>query len=140
MWYVSGTGWTIVNHKPRHHYHIQYAESQDGRDWGRSGVVCITYRTPDEYAFGRPCVVQDHDRYRMWYSCRGDRYRLGYAESDDGIGWIRKDHEASLGPSASGWDSEMIAYPLVFRHHGRLHMLYNGNGYGQTGIGLAIEG
>ena len=32
----------------------------------------------------------------------------------------------------------MIAYPFVFRHGGDLHLLYNGNGYGRTGIGSAV--
>ena len=34
----------------------------------------------------------------------------------------------------------MQAYPLVFDDTtGRRHMLYNGNGYGATGIGHAVH-
>jgi hypothetical protein len=138
MWYVSGTSWDVVNAQPRHRYLIKYAESLDGCRWSRSGVVCIGYQDDREYAFGRPCVRRDGDIYKMWYSCRGERYQLGYAESPDGISWVRKDGEAGLLPSDEGWDSEMITYPAVFHHRGRLHMLYNGNDYGRTGIGLAI--
>lgn len=137
MWYVSGTAWEVVNGEPRHRYLIKYAESQDGYRWSRTGAVCISYQGEEEYAFGRPCVIRDGGLYRMWYSSRGDRYRLGYAESTDGVSWVRKDDDAGLEPSADGWDSEMVTYPAVFRHRGRLHMLYNGNGYGRTGIGLA---
>jgi hypothetical protein len=92
-----------------------------------------------EYAFGRPCVMHDRDtgRYRMWFSVRGSAYRLGYAESLDGIIWQRDDQEAHLPLSPSGWDSEMITYPVVFAAEGILQMLYNGNGYGRTGIGMA---
>jgi hypothetical protein len=32
----------------------------------------------------------------------------------------------------------MIEYPCVFEHHGQWFMLYNGNGYGASGIGLAV--
>jgi hypothetical protein len=32
----------------------------------------------------------------------------------------------------------MVAYPCVFRHAGRLYMLYNGNDYERTGVGLAV--
>ena len=60
-------------------------------DWDRQGVVCIDYRRRSEHAFGRPCVLRDGDRYRMWYSYRGERYRIGYAESADGIAWTRMD-------------------------------------------------
>jgi predicted GH43/DUF377 family glycosyl hydrolase len=74
----------------------------------------------------------------MWYSYRGSRNRIGYADSEDGISWERKDGEAGIDVSASGWDSEMIEYPFVFDHDGERYMLYNGNGYGKTGIGLAV--
>jgi hypothetical protein len=137
MWYVSGTGWSETSTGPRHRYHIKYAESPDGRRWDRHGVICIDYHSADEHAFGRPCVIHDGNRYRMWYSYRGSHYRMGYAESDDGIVWRRMDSESVLQVSEAGWDSEMVTYPLVIRHRNRLHMLYNGNGYGRTGIGMA---
>ena len=137
MWYVSGTEWTQTSDGPRHRYHIKYAESADGRTWKREGIVAIDYASPDEYAFGRPCVVHDGDRYRMWYSYRGDRYRIGYAESRDGITWTRMDTENVLTVSDAGWDSEMVTYPVVLEHRHHWHMLFNGNDYGRTGIGLA---
>ena len=68
---------------------------------------------------------------------RGDRYRLGYAESPDGLVWTRHDDRAGLEPAADGWDAEMIAYPIEHAAAGRRVLLYNGNGYGRTGIGLA---
>jgi predicted GH43/DUF377 family glycosyl hydrolase len=74
----------------------------------------------------------------MWYSYRGRSYRIGYAESDNGIEWVRKDEEVGIDVSESGWDSEMIEYPYIFDHEGQRYMLYNGNGYGRTGIGLAV--
>jgi hypothetical protein len=137
MWYVSGTEWTSASGGPRHRYHIKYAESADGVRWDRRGVVCIDYQSPDEHAFGRPCVVRDGDLYRMWYSYRGSSYRIGYAESNDGIVWTRMDSEHVLPVSSTGWDSEMVTYPLIVNHDSRLCMLYNGNDYGRTGIGLA---
>lgn len=139
MWYVSGTSWTLEDGQPRHHYHIKYAESVDGIHWRREGRVAIDYATPEEYAIARPCVLKQGGLYRMWFSARGAAYRLGYAESHDGLTWLRKDDEGGLAPSEDGWDSEMIAYPVVFEHHGRLHMLYNGNGYGRSGVGHAVQ-
>ena len=32
----------------------------------------------------------------------------------------------------------MVCYPYVFDHAGNRYMLYNGNGYGRTGFGMAI--
>jgi hypothetical protein len=74
----------------------------------------------------------------MWYSYRGDAYKIGYAESCDGKKWERLDAQVGITTSASGWDSEMIEYPFVFDHKGHRYMLYNGNDYGRTGFGLAI--
>jgi hypothetical protein len=137
MWYVSGTDWYVERGEARHRYHVKYAESQDGVDWRPTGVVCIDYRDATETAIGRPCVLKDGALYRMWYCTRGPAYRLGYAESSDGLVWDRKDDEIQLEGPAETWDSEMQAYPLVFDHDGERHLLYNGNGYGATGIGYA---
>lgn len=138
MWYSSCVGWQIENGKPKHYYHIKYAESKDGIDWQRRGVMCIDFKSKDEYAIARPCVLKEDGIYKMWYSYRGESYRIGYAESKDGIHWERKDDEAGIDVSESGWDSEMIEYAFVFEHKGKKYMLYNGNGYGKTGLGYAI--
>jgi hypothetical protein len=83
----------------------------------------------------------------MWYSYRGlenyrtdknNSYRIGYAESDDGIAWIRKDEELGLDVSPSGWDSEMVAYPFIYADATRRYMFYNGNGFGRSGLGYAV--
>jgi hypothetical protein len=137
MWYVSGTGWELVDGRPRHRYHVKYAESRDGISWERNGIVCVDFADASEHAFSRPCVVKDADLYRMWFSARGTTYRLGYAESNDGVQWERKDEEAGIA-SSGDWDSEMQAYPAVFDDGGKRYILYNGNGYGRTGIGWAV--
>jgi hypothetical protein len=138
MWYVSGQGWEMENSQPKHYYHVKYAESADGLSWDRRGVVCIDFNSEDEYAIGRPCVLKENGLYRMWYSYRGRSYRIGYAESADGIYWKRRDEQVGIDVSDSGWDSEMIEYAHVFDHKGERYMLYNGNGYGRTGLGLAV--
>lgn len=138
MWYLSCTGWSTRDGKPEHHYHIKYAESLDGIAWERRGLVAIDYLDASEYAISRPSVVRDWDRWRMWYSCRGSSYRIGYAESQDGVCWARHDSESGIDVSDSGWDSSMIEYPFVFDHEGSRYMLYNGNGFGKSGFGLAI--
>jgi hypothetical protein len=139
MWYATGTGWGSPDGQRQHRYHIRYAESNDGLAWRRDGVVCIDYANADEYALTRPCVIRKGDAYLMWYSRRGSTYRIGYAESGDGLSWIRKDDEVGIDVSSGGWDSEMIEYPFVFEHDRRRYLLYNGNGYGKTGIGWAVS-
>jgi hypothetical protein len=118
---------------------IKYAESDDGLHWRRDGRIAIDLEGNGEYAIARPCVVRNAGGYHMWYSYRGNAYRIGYARSDDGFTWRRCDSEAGIGVSPSGWDSEAIQYAYVFSHRGRLYMLYNGNQYGRTGFGLAVR-
>lgn len=138
MWYLSCTKWEIVNGRPQHWYHLKYADSKDRADWTRKGAVAIDYAHPGEYAISRPSVLKDGQMYRMWYSWRGARYRIGYAESADGTTWVRKDDQAGIDVSHDGWDAEMIEYPHVFQHRDTYYMLYNGNDYGKTGFGLAV--
>lgn len=135
MWYVSAVEWV---HPDLPRYNIRYAESKDGLHWDRKGTVCIDFKSPQEHALARPCVLREDGRYKMWYSYKQDDYRIGYAESPDGIHWTRKDEEAGIDVSATGWDSQMIEYAFVFNHGGKKHMFYNGNEYGKEGIGYAV--
>ena len=134
-WYVSCVKWENEK-KPKHYYHIKYATSADGINWLREGKVAIDFEE-GEYAIAPPCVIKEDGKYKMWFSARGDFYQIFYAESLDGINFERK-KEPILSSSEFGWDSGMAAYPHVFDHNGKRYMLYNGNGYGKTGMGLAI--
>lgn len=136
MWYGSNLRWGKEQKDMAHL--IKYAESPDALHWKREGVIALHFKSDSEYAMSRPCVLKEDGIYKMWYSYRGESYRIGYAESEDGINWTRKDNEVGMDVSASGWDSEMIEYPYVFEHKDQRYMLYNGNGYGKTGIGLAV--
>lgn len=146
LWYASSTGWTVVHGHPEPLYQIKYAESDDGAHWRRDNVTCLEYTFEGE-ANARPTVLKENGRYLMWYCFRGSvdyrtdkaqSYRLGYAESDDGIRWQRMDERVGIERSEDGWDAEMMEYPFVYRHKGRKYMLYNGNGFGATGFGYAV--
>lgn len=137
MWYTAGVRWAPDGSELKHYYHIRYAESDDGIAWRREGKVAIDFQG-DEYAIGRPCVVRDADRWRMWFSRRGRAYRIGYAESMNGIDWTRRDELAGIDVSPGEWDGEMIEYAAVFDQAGSRWMLYNGNGFGRSGLGLAV--
>jgi hypothetical protein len=141
-WYNSGVRWERTADGWRHYYGIHYAESRDGIDWTCRPGMCIPFADDYEYAFGRPSVYYLDGTYYMWFAHRATRdiatYRIGFASSADGYTWLRNDALAGLDVAPQGWDSEMICYPYVFAHHGLMYMLYNGNGYGRTGFGLAV--
>jgi len=139
MWYVSGFRWEERKDQLVSYYHVKYAHSRDGIEWRREGHICIDL-TPGETNIARPCVLLDADGYRMWYSHNaGSGYRLGYAESADGLNWTRLDERAGILPSDDGWDAGAQAYPWVVRLAGREVLLYNGNGYGREGFGAAVS-
>lgn len=141
MWYVGGSHWTTVGDKHLPTYNIRYLESPDGVNWGPEGRVLIDFESDDEHAFGKPCVLDDGDLTRMFYSVRtrSKGYRIGYAESrDGGRTYTRKDSEVGIDVSESGWDSQMLCYAFVMRHKDKVYMFYNGNNLGETGFGYAI--
>lgn len=143
-WFTACVGWeaSVDGSEAKHFYHLEHAESADGIVWPRTGEIAIPFRDEYEYALGVPRVKHDVDCWRMWFCSRATRdvstYRIRYAESADGITWQRKDASVGIDVSPSGWDSEMICYPFIFDHGGERYMLYNGNGYGKTGFGIAL--
>lgn len=147
MWYLSCVKWEMFKGIAEPYYHIKYAESEDGINWKREGIICIDFKNESEGGIARPCVIKEGSIYKMWYCYRGSidyrtnkqqSYRIGYAESTDGINWVRKDDEAGIDRSDAGWDSEMMAYPYVYEHKGMKYMFYNGNGFGEAGFGYAV--
>ncbi len=136
MWYDTNIAWA-GNSTADYKFALRYAESQDGLVWSRKFIDCL-HMEPFERSISRPCVLFEDGKFKMWYSVnQSGKYHIGYAESDDGMKWVRKDDEVGITVSESGWDSEEIEYPCVFDHKGERYMLYNGNGYGRTGFGLA---
>lgn len=147
MWYLSNTDWVEYEGKSEPFYHIKYVESDNGIDWKREGKVAIDYKDENECGIVRACVLKDNETYKMWYAHRNlqdyrtnksSSYRIGYAESNNGIDWVRNDEEVGIDVSENGWDSDMIEYPFVYDHKGKRYMIYNGNTFGKTGFGYAV--
>jgi len=145
IWYISGLRWERIEGKYEPVYVIKYAHSDDGIHWNRPNIQCIKQNHALE-AFSHPTVVKQDRIYHMWYCFRHSEdyrdgsgsYRMGYARSEDGVNWERLDEQSGIAPSGDGWDSSMQCYPYVSTIDGKTFMFYNGNGFGQSGIGLAI--
>ena len=139
MWYGSTLTWDAGNGEMLHV--IKHASSGDGSNWSRIGLA-VPYELGIAQAFSRPTIaLNDSGDFEMWFSFRGgagEKYRIGYARSGDGTNWTLDLENSGIDVSPIGWDSEMIEYPYVFDHNGARYMLYNGNGYGKTGFGLAL--
>lgn len=143
MWYCSGTDWRFPDGNPEPIYTVFYAESADGITWMQKAGPVIPYGFDGE-VISAPWVVRTADGYRMWYSHRGHasraakNYRIGYAESKDGISWDRRDDLAGITVSSEGWDSEMVCYPAICNYGDKTYMFYSGNGVGRGGLGYVV--
>ena len=138
MIYTAFEPWRATPSGPKASYCLKEALSDDGLNWRRTGRVVIDFMSPHETIIGKPMLLRDPQNYKLWYSHRGDSYRIGYAESVDGINFVRMDDTTGIDVSSNGWDSQMIEYAFVIDHLGSRYMLYNGNDFGRTGLGLAI--
>jgi len=138
-WYGGGSKFIQGKNKTLPVYDIRYVVSADGITFDKTGEVCITQKG-DEHRVGRPFVIKHNSIYKMFYGYGTEEaiYRLGYAESKDGVSWIRKDNELGLDVSQNGWDSQMIAYPSIVTFGQTVYIFYNGNDMGRTGFGYAV--
>jgi hypothetical protein len=139
MWYLSGLDWKLGEGAPASRYTVWHARSSDGVHWTPDAQPSLDFIHPGELAIARACVVRDAGIWRMWHCYRGETfgYRIGYAESEDGERWRRRDDHLCLPPSGAGFDGQMTCYPYVFDQLGERWMLYSGDGFGQGGMGLA---
>lgn len=116
---------------------IALATSTDGVTWEEQGTV---FRPGGEGAWdsllvGRPSVLHEDGRFRMWYDGRKDLpigapaegvpksdrsvRAVGYAESTDGVTWIRPRAEPVFGEDAGGVHVARIGDTLVMTSESR---------------------
>lgn len=131
MWYVTAP--EIWGER----YTVYYIESTNPWVWPKSGVESVKLDSY-ELGIGRPCVIYEDGKYKMWYSWRGysSPYKIGYAESEDGIKFERMDNTVKI-VGTSEFDSEMMCMPYIVDVEDRRYMFYNGNNIGKSGFGYA---
>lgn len=139
IYYSSGTRWIHNAIKEAPSYDIKCIESSNLFDWhGAKPHPCITLEK-DEYGLTTPSVFEENGRFKMFYAIRSisKGYRLGYAESPDGLQWQRMDERMHIDVSPAGWDSEMICFGNTLRYKNKTYLFYCGNHYGMAGMGYA---
>lgn len=141
LWYIAGSNWTEIDGKQMPVYELRYQESKDGIHWQSEGVISMNISSEDEHGFGRPWVIKRGENdYQMFYSIRRrsvSAYRLGYAESVDGINWVRMDDQMGLTVSADDFASTAIMYSSVISVGENTYCFYNGDNFGEKGFGVA---
>lgn len=138
MWFGTHLEWGKEGLEMQHV--VKSANSRDGLAWLSSPDVEVGLAgslDPREFAVSRPCVVPWGQGRLMWYAKRHPGYRLGFAYAGpDGV-WRRHDDCVTFAGEPAAWEASERTYPCVFRVGDDWYMLYNGDGYGRTGFGLA---
>ncbi len=134
MWYVSGIKWKKKNFPL---YDIKLATSKNGLDWIQTKKTCLKLKK-NERALARPFVLFEKNKFCMWYSYekKVGSYKIGYAESKNGINWKRLDNNININTS-SKYEINMREYPSIISVLNKKYILYNGDDYGKKGILLA---
>jgi len=145
--YSTGIEWLEIAGKLEHTYLLAAATSHDGIQWQTTRDIVI--QPENEFmAHCKPTYFKRNGVYHLWFSIRGSHnfrnpgktaYRLGHATSVDFIHWSRADEAVGIDVSEDGWDSEMICYPHIVETDEHAILFYNGNGFGKSGFGYAIQ-
>lgn len=120
-------------------YRIGYATSPDGIAWTKTAGPVIDVGAAgafDDRGASMPCVIKDGAIYRMWYIGRDDVgpngvQRLGYAQSTDGITWVKYPGNPILDVGAPGaFDETRLWSPYVLKEGATYHIWYAGEDSG----------
>ena len=142
--YISGVEWKKGLDRYEPIYVIKEAYSQDLINWIRPFDQVISSNFEDE-CFSNPSVHIDLAKKTHVLFCsrasmdfrknQKNTYKMGYATKEND-GYVRRPLRWS-GKEMSSKENEMQAYPHFFEWDGELFTLYNGNGFGLTGFGVA---
>jgi predicted GH43/DUF377 family glycosyl hydrolase len=136
MWYAGGN--------LEKGFHIGYAESSDGINWKKHDNP-KTKRSPyeksdpvmsprkdnwDSFSVNDPVVIKEGNKFKMWYvgistGFFSSSVAIGYAESDDGIDWKRRDKPVLQADDA--WEGTMANGPTVIKAKDYYEMWYYGS-------------
>lgn len=140
MIYTSGVDWKRDEKGELYsRYHLKKATSDDCISWIREGETIIDFKNIEERNIARSSFLYLSGKAHLWYAYKNTThpYRIGYAVSDDLKSWNRYDDQAGISIGDDSYEDQMICYPHVIQHEGKLYMFYNGNHFGKDGILLA---
>ena len=149
MWYVSGTGWAQVNGVWEPEYVLRSCDSLDAIVWEAESIAVPADDLGDGISQTRPWITNEAGGMRLWYSRRGRDFRAGGKEAYRLFSRRMDTRNGTVGgaepvifsnpPAPGEFDSMMQAYCCVMQRPSGDVMFYNGNGFGEAGIGWATR-
>ena len=113
-------------------------------DYQNNPLLVTSNNYYDEYGVAAPQIIWENGVYKMWYlgvAGSASKYVL-YAESNDGINWIKPINHPVLYPGNYGtWDSWAVHPGAILKDGNEYKMYYYGysDQYDQWHIGLATS-
>ena len=143
-YYLSCQKWVPdENNKLQPSYDIKIATSIDGITWSKLGKTAIKLEGKEAGATSAT-IINHNGMFHMWFSVRHAKnfrsdatkaYKIKHATSNDGYNWTR-DENYSILPELE-FEQIMCAYPNATIFDNKIHMFYNGDGFGKAGIAYA---
>ncbi len=148
MFYVSCRCWGKAASKYEPVYILRTIESKNPHVWTHSKPENVLHANEPNTAYTSANLVEIDDQTYMWYCKRSisdfrnnpkNSYTIECMKQNEQYKWesLNK-RDFGLSTSNEGWDSQMVAYPYIIKIRDRLCLFYNGNGFGRSGIGLAL--
>lgn len=136
LWYGSTKVWDFGNGEMLHSIKVR---TKSGDLWS-TPKIAVNPIIGFAQAFSKPSILRINEKLFLAFSYRGNRtkYRIGFAEIDEKSGIAKSVRWGDFLPSQDPWENEMVEYPFLFSWKENVCMLYNGNGFGKTGFGLAV--
>jgi predicted GH43/DUF377 family glycosyl hydrolase len=126
MWYTGKLGSTY-----RIGYATGYAKLPDKALWTKNEANPVLDTGPpsswDDLKAVHPTVVFKDNLYHMWYAGLGPSgYKIGLANSTDGINWEKCSLNPVLDAGPSAWEGAKVETPTVLFDGTTFHMWYSG--------------
>ena len=136
MYYTTNTNWRRIGKKFIPKYYLKYAESKNLIDWKYKKKI-MKFKSSKEIAVSRPWIIKINNIKKIFYSYRGKNYKIGYADINNKGKLLRKDNSIKIINSKDNFDTQMQEYASIIQYKKKFLMFYNGNNFGEKGIGLA---
>jgi len=145
-YYLSCRKWKEYQGRMEPTYDIKIATSENLIDWLPLNKTAVGLEN-EEGGISKASILKIDSKFYLWYAIRNttdyreniaNSYRIKCAESSDLIHWNRTNELGLDIDPLSHWENTMVEYPHVFEFENQIYMLYNGNGFGETGFGYAI--
>lgn len=141
----SDAGWSMIYGSNRGpgtadddmQHTLMKARSDDGIEWRPRGNALLPLGQ-GEFGHSRPWLLEWAGRRHLLFSVRRAFYHLAVAKEGPAETWVRLEESLFDAALPGEWDCEAQCYGAHVRLSECDYLVYNGNGYGRTGFGLAV--